>query len=281
MKKNIIYLAVIFTVMTMLISATVKEASSPCDSPLVGDHSGAPGETNCSACHSSPVNPNSPDLHFEVENGSSNYQLDSTYLVHIRIKRAGHSKFGFVCSALDTTNTSVGTFSLVNVSNTRTYTLGGRKYVSHTPCGADSQDSAMWTYRWKAPSTDKGKVKIYMSMLVANHDEALTGDTTYTRILQINSPSVTGIKEINQQLLNTKVFPTVFNDRVTVVLDPRFAEKLKTIYLHDIHGREIIQVSTTSSDYQVNELAALSPGTYLMKVEYASQQQQNFKLIKQ
>ena len=205
--KNKLFITVFSIVAMLILISATNNVSSPCDSPVVGDHSGAPGETTCSGCHSAPVNPNVPDLHFEFENGATQYQLDSSYLVHIRIKRAGHSKFGFVCSALDTTNTSVGTFSLINVSSTRTYTLGGRRYVSHTPCGADSQDSATWTYKWKAPSINKGKVKIYMSMLVSNHDEALTGDTTYTGVLQINSSTITGIKNQTINTYQSKVFP--------------------------------------------------------------------------
>ncbi|MBI3520639.1 MAG: T9SS type A sorting domain-containing protein [Bacteroidetes bacterium] len=271
----------IFSIISMLIliSAT-NNVQSPCDSPIVGDHSGAPGETTCSGCHSAPVNPNVPDLHFEFENGSTQYQLDSSYLVHIRIKRAGHSKFGFVCSALDTTNTSVGTFSLINVSNTRTYTLGGRRYVSHTPCGADSQDSATWTYKWKAPSINKGKVKIYMSMLVANHDEALTGDTTYTRVLQINNSTISGIENQTLNTYQTKVFPTVFLNSYTVEFNPIFNNQIKAVSLYEINGKFIQKNSTKESSYKQEIVKALDAGIYLLRIEYPNRIE-NIKLIKQ
>ncbi|MBI3518978.1 MAG: T9SS type A sorting domain-containing protein [Bacteroidetes bacterium] len=262
-----------------MVSAT-SSIQSPCDSPIVGDHSGAPGETNCSGCHSSPVNPDMPDLHFEVEGNINQYEVDSTYLIHIRIKRAGHSKFGFVCSSLDTTNTSVGTFSLINTTTTRTYTLGGRGYVSHTPCGADSQDSATWTYKWKAPSVNKGKVKIYMSMLVANHDEALTGDTTYTRILQLNPLAFAGIKDQNKDLYKTKVFPTVFTNSYTIEFNPTANNEFKTISLFDVHGKLIQKDITKESNYKQEIERILESGIYLLKVNY-SNKTENFKLFKQ
>ena len=58
----------------ILVSLT-PEIIPPCDSPVVGDHSGAPGETNCSGCHSSPVNPDIPDLQFQTGNADSTYKL--------------------------------------------------------------------------------------------------------------------------------------------------------------------------------------------------------------
>ncbi len=267
------------TGMLILVSATYRP-QSPCDSPLVGDHSGAPGETNCSGCHSSPVNPNIPDLHYEVENNIIQYQPDSIYLVHIRIRRAGHNKFGFVCSSLDSTNTSVGTFSLINAAITRTYTLGGRRYVSHTPCGADSQDSTTWTYKWKAPSVDKGKIKIYMSMLVANHDEALTGDTTYTRILQMNSPSIAGIKNKSLDLYPTKVFPTLFSNSYNVEFNPFFNNQIKSISLFDVNGKLVQKNTTKESSYKQEIERVLEGGIYILRVQCADKTE-NFKLIKQ
>lgn len=277
-KKTLIIISAL-AIIFICISATVA-VKSPCDSPLVGDHSGAPGETTCSGCHSAPVNPNIPDLHFEFENNNSLYQLDSSYLVHIRIRRSGHSKFGFVCSALDTTNASVGAFSLINVSTTRTYTLGGRRYVSHTPCGADNQDSAIWTYKWKAPSLDKGKVKIYMSMLVANHDEALTGDTTYTRTLQINSPNTVGLKNYNLNAYKTKVKPTVFSNYFSIDFNPECNNQLKTISLFDFNGNLVLKNTTIESGYEQAIESSLLAGVYLLKIEYLNRVE-NIKLIKQ
>ena len=278
-KKKTPIMISAFAIIFICISATVA-VKSPCDSPLVGDHSGAPGETTCSGCHSAPVNPDLPDLHFEFENNNTLYQLDSSYLVHIRIKRSGHSKFGFVCSALDSLNNSAGTFSLVNVSTTRTYILGGRRYVSHTPCGADNQDSATWTYKWKAPSLNKGKVKIYMSMLVANHDEALTGDTTYTRTLQINSPSTVSLKNYNLNAYKTKVKPTVFLNYFSIDFNTEYNTQLKTISLFDFNGKLVLKNTTIESNYEQTIEGSLSSGVYLLKIEYPTAVE-NFKLIKQ
>jgi len=266
MKNKIIRIIISVTAIIVFISAS-KSALSPCDSPIVGDHSGAPGESNCSGCHSSPVNPDIPDLHFEAGSNDSTYIPGNTYLVHIKIKRNGHNKFGFVCSSLDTNNNSKGAFSLINTLTTRTYTLGGRNYVSHTPCGADSQDSMTWTYNWIAPSTNLGKIKIYMSLLVANHDEALTGDTTYTKILSLVPSTNNGIS--NFSIGNkTKIYPTSFSNYFTIEFNQNYNDSYKQISLFNINGNliETFRSKEAKVVHAVNE--GLNTGIYLLKINY-------------
>lgn len=277
--KKIITLLCVSICTFIFISATVTNPATPCDSPLVGDHSGAPGETNCSGCHSSPVNPDLPMLHFEVESGASQYKPDSTYLIHLKIKRKGHDKFGFVCTSLDPANIAAGTFSLINNVTTRLFTSGGRKYVSHTPCGADNQDSIAWTYQWKAPSSDKGKIKIYMSMLVSNHDQALTGDTTYTRVLELNGPSqIVGIHQQESVQHKSLVAPTIFSDGFLISFRSELINQEKTYMLYNSQGKLIFTKNTkAASSYQEGQ--SLPSGIYYLSIKYPDGQE-TFKLIK-
>ena len=276
--KKIIYS--IFGFALVLISGSfINTTLSPCDSPVVGDHSGAPGETNCSGCHSAPVNPNMPDIHFEVGNNDSTYIPGNTYLVHISIKRKGHNKFGFVCSSLDTLNTSKGTFNVINPTTTRKYTLGGRNYISHTPCGADSQDSMEWTYNWTAPATTKGKIKLYMSMLVANHDHALTGDTTYTRVISLFPITSNGINDLGK-IQKTNVYPTLFTNEINLEFDNESENTDKEILLVNTFGEIIIRTSKCGSKFTLLTNHFLSKGMYFLKINY-SNTSETFKIIKE
>ena len=280
--KKIVYLAFGFISAFVFISATVTAPATPCDSPLVGDHSGAPGETNCSGCHSSPVNPDQPLLHFEVENGPTTvYKPDSTYLIHLKIKKGGHNKFGFVCTSLDPANAAAGTFSLINTTTTRLFTSGGRKYVSHTPCGADSQDSIAWTYQWKAPSSDKGKIKIYMSMLVANHDQALTGDTTYTRILELNGPpQIVGINDPAFSYRKIRVIPTVFSEGFTMDFGSNSQNEVMSFSLYNLQGKLILSNTTVKPVLYQKVDESIPNGIYILKASYAGKSE-TYKLVKQ
>lgn len=249
---------------SLFIGGGIFLVSSTCDSPIVGDHSGAPGESNCSGCHSSPVNPDLPELRFEVGDHDTTYMPGMTYLVHVSIVKPSHNKFGFVCSALDTLNSSKGTFALINTAVTRTYSLGGRNYVSHTPCGADSSDRISWEFNWTAPAVDKGRITLYMSMLVANHDHALTGDTTYTRTLSLKPVSApTGTTEAIRT--DYAVYPTLFDDRIHIDLGGSDAGE-KKILLSDMQGRRIKEIATTEKSLVLEIDRSVSKGPYVLKI---------------
>lgn len=248
----------------ILVSLT-PEIIPPCDSPVVGDHSGAPVETNCSGCHSSPVNPDIPDLQFQTGNADSTYQLSKVYTIQISIKKVNHDKFGFVCTSLDTLNKAQGTFGVIDAANTRKFSSGGRSYLSHTPCGADSKDSIRWTYKWTAPATNKGKIKIYMALLVANHDHGLAGDTTYTRILSLEPNLSTGV-ENNTTLQKTKVYPSIISNEIFVEFKDQYSGELKEIEILTLTGESLKHLKTSESRIKLN--VDLVSGLYLLKIKY-------------
>ncbi len=258
--KKIIYLISSILVVLIFISST-------CDSPIVSDHSGAPGETTCSGCHSAPVNPDFPDLHFDISSSDSTYIPGNTYLVRLSIRRAGHNKFGFVCSSLDSLNLSKGTFDLINTITTRKYSMGGRDYISHTPCGADGIDSISWTFNWRAPDSSKGKIKIYMSMLVANHDHALTGDTTYTRVISLSPYTPNGVHGVSSAE-KAKVFPTFFSTDINIEFNPQFNNTVKQVFLINTDGKVLEQFSTVEPKIIFPVKKDLVRGVYLLKINY-------------
>lgn len=278
--KKMVFAIFICISMLAFISATISLPVTPCDSPLVGDHSGAPGETNCSGCHSGPVNPDQPKLNFEIENAPTQYKPDSTYLIHLKIKKKGHDKFGFVNTSLDLNNNAAGTFSLINSFTTRLFTSGGRKYVSHTPCGADNQDSIAWTYQWKAPASGQGKIKIYMSMLVSNHDQALSGDTTYTRILELDGqPQPLGISQQEISKVYSSIAPTAFSKGFTIFFGSSPSSELKTFSLYSMLGQPILTNKTTMPSYYQEVDESLPDGTYILMIQHSGKQE-IFKVIK-
>ena len=252
--------------------------NGPCDSPVVGDHSGAPGETDCSGCHGDPLNPDIPNFKFEFGNNDSTYIPGTTYIISVSMVRPGHDKFGFVSSALDTLDKSKGIYSLINTITTRKYTLVGRNYISHTPCGADSPDSIKWTYNWTAPATDKGKITMYLAMLVANHDHAITGDTSYTKTLTINPEMSSATKELKSPF-KAHIYPTVFNDHINIDFNNKYDARTKIIQLIDTNGK-IIDTKKTEESFLVHHFKySLSRGMYYLNINYGNSIE-TIKLIK-
>ncbi len=268
-----------FLVAWFIFSSSITYAPSPCDSPFVGDHSGAPGETDCSGCHISPVNPDTPDLYFGLDSNQFYYIPGKSYLVHVRINRLGHDKFGFVCTSLDSINRAKGTFGLIDSIATRKFSSGNRTYISHTPCGADSINSIHWTFNWKAPVSNSGNLKIYMSLLVADHDHTILGDTTYTRILTLK-PNI----PINSDDLNNfvfvKVYPTTFSNLIRIEFDNQFLYKEKQFTIKDISGR-IIESFSAMDQTVIHSLSDFqNQGIYFLQIKCMGSKQA-YKLIKQ
>ncbi|MCK6692164.1 MAG: T9SS type A sorting domain-containing protein [Thermoanaerobaculia bacterium] len=116
------------------------------------------------------------------------YTPGETFDAIVTLRQNGRDKFGFVGLALkDAGNTTIGTFTIDDQVRTRTFSDGPRKYVSHTPCGADATppDSLSWTFHWKAPATNVGNITLYLAGLAANHNHALSGDDTYTMAIHL------------------------------------------------------------------------------------------------
>jgi hypothetical protein len=277
MKKKIY--TIFGAVILLICISSTNGIKSPCDSPLVGDHSGAPGETDCSGCHISPVNPNNPELSFKIENNETKYLPGKSYKVIVSIKRKGHDKFGFVCTSLDSLNQSNGAFSLINSVTTRVFSENKRSYISHTPCSADSKDSVQWTYYWIAPSTSVGKINLYLALLVANHDHELTGDTTYTRVLSL-SPENTGIKNNMELVEKSKVYPTIFTNELNLEFSNSYKNELKELFLLNLEGKIISKLSTNNSIATLHDNQNLPNGFYFVKIKH-EHTIETIKIIKQ
>ena len=165
----------------------------PCDSPLVGGHTGAPGETSCTGCHGGTANTGPGSLTITLNDTTLLYSPGEVFDATVVMKQVGRDKFGFVGLALkDAGNTTIGTFTIDDQVRTRTFNDGARKYVSHTPCGADAvpPDSLSWTFHWKAPATNVGNITLYLAGLAANHNHALSGDDTYTLTVHLVPDSI-------------------------------------------------------------------------------------------
>ncbi len=162
--------------------------NGPCDSPFVGGHTGAPGETSCTGCHGGTSNTGPGSLQLALNDTTLRYSPGEIFDARVTMRQTGRDKFGFVALALkDVGNTTIGTFSIDDPTRTRTFSDGPRKYVSHTPCGADAvpPDSLSWTFHWKAPTTNAGNITLYLAGLSANHNHALSGDDTYTLVVHL------------------------------------------------------------------------------------------------
>ena len=271
MKNKLVLL--LFGLFLVVIIASGFNINSPCDAPLVGGHTGAPGETNCTGCHAGTNNSGPGTLSFNIGGGITKYVPGQTYIGTVALSQNGINKFGFACGAFkDSTNTSIGTFSLIDPTRTRTYMDGTRSYVSHTPCAADASTlgTNQWTFNWTAPSTNVGTITLYVGSLATNHNHATSGDNAYSASIKL-SPSLTGINEIEKGFTNLFIYPNPSAGIIFVIYNADNNPQ-NTITIHDLQGKLLKVLSDERSQKGKNEQTFnlkemhFEPGIYLIRI---------------
>ena len=159
-----------------------------------GGYTNAPGENNCTSCHSGSLivsgsNWSNIKLNGDFTNGK--YKKDSTYDIKLSYKQTSINKFGFQITVLDSSNNPIGTLSSNNNRiQKKTRLFGGktRQYLLHTSNGTNttSTNSTEWSFMWKAPSSYQGKVKFYSVLLAANQNGSNSGDQVYAKTLDVD-----------------------------------------------------------------------------------------------
>ena len=150
-------------------------------------HTNAPGETNCTACHSDfPVNTGTGNV--TITGVPANYLPGQTFTITAKTSQADAVIYGFQLTAIDSTGGQIGTFNLPSQNPQQLQVLNGlvdgmvRQYVEHTVDGIIPTQfgSKSWTFSWTAPSQRKGKIGFYMAGNGANSDGNTGGDYIYT-----------------------------------------------------------------------------------------------------
>jgi hypothetical protein len=147
-------------------------------------HTNAPGEANCTSCHTS----------FELNSGPGNVSINglpATYLpnqevmVSVTTFHPDGFIYGFQLTAIDSTGAQAGTLVATDMVNTQLmsgFVSGNnRQYISHTFQGSFPVEfnQRTWTFKWIAPATNVGPVTFYAAGNGGNGDHETTGDDIY------------------------------------------------------------------------------------------------------
>ena len=274
MKKISLIIGLCITVFVVASWTIIYSSSSPCDAPLVGGHTGAPGETSCAGCHAGTDNSGAATVTFNIGGGITQYIPGQVYSCTVGISQGGVDKMGFSCLALrDANNTTVGTFTLTDPLRTRTYMDGIRNYVSHKPCAADAATVGInqWSFDWQAPSTNVGNITLYLGALATNHNHATSGDSPYTRSVTLTPLIASGINEISGKILNSTVAPNPSSNYFTISFN-NLSENKIDITLYDTQGKKIrnllagtYKVGLFKEEFSSNGLG-LESGIYFVKI---------------
>ena len=150
-------------------------------------HTGAPGETNCTECHTSfPVNSGTGNL--SISGLPPNYKPGQQVPVTITVNDDGAIVYGSQTTAVDSFGRQAGTFTPPSGNPQTMQVIQGlvgshlRSYVEHTIDGvAPAQEGTKsWTFTWTAPDERVGKISFYTAANAANSDGTTNDDYIYT-----------------------------------------------------------------------------------------------------
>lgn len=260
MKKTLLFigLAVAATASFLISNDSANSYSS---TPPVAKTGGA-GEGTCNGCHVGTDNSGAGSLVVSVQ-GLDTVQQDSTYTVNVHIAGdASRNKYGFELIARDSSDASVGTFTITDSDDSQILTSNNDSYVSHKNATADTT----WTFKWQAPSDYKGQVTFYAAG-VASTSKSSNNHSTYTTStsVYVNGDTNVSIAEESMIQATTKVFPTVSNGTFHINVSGLSSNDfMYTIY--DLSGKVIDQKSFNQATGDHTEIVSgMHTGIYLIQ----------------
>jgi hypothetical protein len=181
LKVFVLSVAVVLLAIWVISDRRVKASSF---GPPPG-HTDAPGESNCTACHTS-FELNSGPGNVMIAGLPANYSPNQEVMLSVTTFHPDGFLYGFQLTAIDPTGAGAGTLVATDTVNTQLSSLfvgdNFRQYIEHTFAGAFPVvfDQRTWTFKWIAPSTNVGPVTFYAAGNGANGDGESTGDYIYT-----------------------------------------------------------------------------------------------------
>ncbi len=216
---------------------------------------GAPGETNCTSCHSGTVQSGATENSLIVAQGItpvSAYVPGVTYNIALQMT-SSPAKKGFQVTALTAANDMAGTFSAG--SNTA-ITGTTRKYANHKSTSNTSATVA-WLWTWTAPATDVGPVTFYVATNKANDNAANSGDAIYLSTHVYNS--TLGIDDQENELA-TNFTAGYSADNKTIVMNFN-SMSVGDMYFNlvDLNGKSVFVSNLGSSQIGQNKQSVVLP----------------------
>ena len=154
---------------------------------------GAPGENNCTQCHSGNAISNSAVAFISFSGTNNKYIPGSTYTINVELVGAPSPKNGFEIVALrNSDDTNIGNIAITDATNTQLKTGGGRTYVTHTSSG---NSITSWNFDWTAPTNQEGDITFYVASIVSNNNGGSSGDEVHLKELVIQEDASSAVIE--------------------------------------------------------------------------------------
>lgn len=197
MKRNIY-----FAILAFFISVPTEFLFTYSSTPPNG-YTNAPGENNCTACHSSFSLVTSgqkwDSISLTQNMPYGNGTIVSPYSFTLNFKDKNRYKYGFQVCVLPINagigSLSIGTLALnpISSSETQIALAPDRQYIEHNSAGVyTSTNSKSWTFNWIPPiSGYTGNIKFYVCINSTDDDSYTGGDSVFAKVFTFQVLPVT------------------------------------------------------------------------------------------
>ena len=227
---------------------------------------GAPGEQNCTGCHSGTAQDGSNENNLTIlDDGSTpvtTYIPGGQYTVNLAMN-SNPVKKGFQATALSSTNVMAGGFT-AQAGNT---SINGttRKYANHTSVSNTNTSAPIWSWTWTAPATNVGDVTFYVASNKTNNNGNDNGDVIYLSQHTLSAQSSSSLQEKNTSKISIR-----FNSELNqVIADFSSLNVSKMSFnLTDLSGKSVFTSTLGFSQIGVNQQSiklpfGLNSGVYM------------------
>lgn len=157
--------------------------------------SGAPNDSNCTACHGGRPNSGQGSVKVTFANGTT-YTPGQTQRITVTITDPAARRWGFEVSprlASDPGSKGAGTMASVDGNTQLLPPRSGIQWITHTLNGTrpGTTGSITFQFDWTAPDAAAGDVNFYAAANAANGNNLDTGDLIYTSQATLTAASVT------------------------------------------------------------------------------------------
>jgi hypothetical protein len=186
-KLSIVIVALLLAVFGFTKYSEKYERARASASGPTPSHTGAPGEANCTSCHTQfPVNSGTGNV--AISGLPANYLPNQAVPLTVTVSQADAVIYGFQLTAIDNQGRRVGTYTIPAAMAQQIQTVNGlvggnpRTYVEHRIDGVTPTQfgSKSWTFTWNAPAQRVGKISFYAAGNGADSDGNTSGDYIYT-----------------------------------------------------------------------------------------------------
>ena len=273
MKKNYFFISAL-GLSTFLLSFTWKN-NSTLETYYRNSHkneagapvgrTGAPGEQNCTACHSGSVQADNGFNSITIEDIDgvvTDYIPGETYTVTVAMNTS-NVKNGFEITALNPSNAMAGTFTITDATNTKLIGTS-KKYITHKLAGTAL---TTWSFNWTAPATNVGNVTFYLATNETNNNGGSGGDVI--RLTQFPIGSTASINE-NSAKYEVNVGFNSNTNGLQIVMESTITGEA-SINIVDLNGKSVQfeklgNVAKGKNGYSILLKNNLPAGTYIANI---------------